>query len=133
MSKGMTKIPTLEGTAEEIANYKQAFQMMQSPDWQRNAISNDAAQDRYLKEAQALANGDARTEIAIGLWHHFAPESAIEWLDDAHKQEYLRAVDDITTGQLFNLLVSRINYDGPDKASLTLLEIAAATDGAVLG
>lgn len=131
MSEG--KIKLSEGTPEEIAAYKKAFEMVHSPDWEKNSIPNDLGKDRYLKQAQALANGNARIEIAIGLWHHFAPESSIEWSDDAHKAEYLRAVDDITTGQLFNLLVNRLNYDGSDTASLTLGEIARATEGAVLG
>lgn len=130
MSEG--KIKLSEGTPEEIAEYKKAFAMVQSPDWKKNSIPNDLAQDRYLKDAQALANGNARTEIAIGLWHHFAPEYAIEWSDDAHMADYLGAVDDITTGQLFNLLVDRLNYDGSDTASLTLGEIARATEGAKL-
>lgn len=130
MSEG--KIRTHDAAPEEIANYKAAFYRMQSPDWKKNAIQNDAAADRYLKEAQAIANGDARLEIGIRLWHKFAPESSITWEDETHKAEYLLAVDDITTGQLFNLLVARLNYDGSDTASLTLGEVARAVDGAKL-
>ena len=48
--------------------------------------------------------------------------------------EFLRdcQFEQATTGDLFNELVRRLNYDGPDTASLTLGEIAAAVDGAVL-
>jgi hypothetical protein len=132
MAEGRIRIPALEGTPEEIAAYKAAFHPMQSPDWKRNTIQNDAAAGRYLKEAQAIANGDPRLEIAIRLWHKFAQENVITWDDETHKAEYLLAVDDITTGQLFNLLLARINYDGPDTASLTLGEIARAVDGALV-
>lgn len=132
MSEGKTRIPALDGTPDEIANYKTAFNAMQHPDWEKNAIQNDAAADRYLREAQTIANGDARVEIAVRLWHKFAPESSITWEDEAHKSEYLLAVDDITAGQLFNLLVARLNYDGPDTSSLTLGEVARAVDGAKL-
>ena len=132
MAEGKIRIPALEGTPEEIAAYKAAFHPMQSPDWKKNAIQNDAAAGRYLKEAQAIANGDPRLEIAIRLWHKFAQENVITWDDETHKAEYLLAVDDITTGQLFNLLLARINYDGPDTASLTLGEIARAVDGALV-
>lgn len=132
MAEGKIRNSNLEVSSEEIANYKAAFYRMQSPDWKKNAIQNDAAADRYLKEAQAIANGDARLEIAIRLWHKFANESVIAWEDETHKAEYLLAVDDITTGQLFNLLVSRLNYDGSDTASLTLGEVARAVEGAKL-
>jgi hypothetical protein len=130
MVEGKIRIPALEGAPEEIAAYKAAFHSMQSPDWKKNAIQNDAAADRYLKEAQAIANGDPRLEIAICLWHKFAQENVITWEDETHKAEYLLAVDDITTGQLFNLLVRRLNYDGSDTASLTLGEVSRAVDGA---
>lgn len=42
------------------------------------------------------------------------------------------SLSDISTGQLFNELVRRLNYDGPDTSSLTLGEIARAVDGASL-
>ena len=130
MSEGKIRIPALEGTPEEIAAYKRSFHPMQSADWMKQSVPNDRSS--YLREAMELANGDPKTEIAINLWHHFAPASSIVWADDSHKSEYLLAVDDITTGQLFNLLVARLNYDGADTASLTLGEIARAVDGAAL-
>ena len=130
MAEGKIRIPALEGTPEEIAAYKAAFHPMQSPDWKKNAIQNDAAADRYLKEAQAIADGDPRLEIAIRLWHKFAQENVITWDDETHKAEYLLAVDDITTGQLFNLLLSRINFDGMDPRTFSLAELHGAIKGA---
>ena len=91
MSEG--KIKTSEGTPEEIAAYKRAFDMVHSPDWKKNSIPMDAnatAED-YTKEAAKLA---------------------------------------LSTGDIFNELVRRLNYDGSDTASLTLGEIARAVDGA---
>lgn len=52
---------------------------------------------------------DARTEIAIGLWHKFANASHVEWENESHKAEYLMAVDGITTEQIFNLLFIRMD------------------------
>lgn len=50
-------------------------------------------------------------------------KSAAEFLKDCQFEQ-------ATTGDLFNELVRRLNYDGPDTASLTLGEIARAVDGA---
>jgi hypothetical protein len=91
MSEGKIRIG--KGTPEEIAAYKQAFQMVHSPDWKKNSIPMDAAADNYRIEAAKLA---------------------------------------LSTGDLFNELVRRLNYDGSDTASLTLGEIARAVDGAIL-
>jgi hypothetical protein len=73
---------------------------------------------------------DVRTQIAISLWHRWADVSHIEWENESHKAEYLMAVDDITTGQLFNLLLSRINFDGMDPRTFSLAELLGAIDGA---
>jgi hypothetical protein len=54
MSEGKTRIPALEGTPEEIANYKEAFRMMHSPDWIKNSIPMDAAAENYTREASEL-------------------------------------------------------------------------------
>lgn len=135
MAEGKIRIPALEGTPEQIADFKRAARMDWSappPGAVKNLISPEEAKDRYLKEAQELAKSDARTEIAIGIWHKFAPENRISWEEEFQKSEYLMAVDAITTGQLFNLLVARLNYDGADTASLTLGEIQRAVVGAKL-
>lgn len=135
MAEGKIRIPALEGTPEQIADFKRAARMDWSappPGAVKNLISPEEAKDRYLKEAQELAKSDARTEIAIGIWHKFAPENRISWEEEFQKSEYLMAVDAITTGQLFNLLVARLNYDGADIASLTLGEIQRAVVGAKL-
>ena len=54
MSEGKTRIPALEGTLEEIANYKEAFRLVHSPDWVKNSIPMDAAEHGYLQEAADL-------------------------------------------------------------------------------
>ena len=54
MSEGKTRIPALEGTPEEIANYKEAFRMVHSPDWIKNSIPMDEAAENYTKEADEL-------------------------------------------------------------------------------
>lgn len=69
---------------------------------------------------------DVRTEIAIGLWHKFASPYHIEWENETHKAEYLMAVDDITTRQLLDLLLSRINFDGMDPNSFSIAELGRA-------
>lgn len=54
MAEGKTRIPALEGTPEEIANYKAAFRLVHSPDWIKNSIPMDAAESSYLQEAADL-------------------------------------------------------------------------------
>jgi hypothetical protein len=135
MAEGKIRISALEGTPELIADFKRAARMDWSsppPGAVKNLIPLENAKDIYLKEAQELAKGDARTEIAVGIWHRFAPENRISWEEEMQKSEYLMAVDGITTGQLFNELVRRLNYDGNDTASITLGEIQRAVVGAKL-
>lgn len=69
---------------------------------------------------------DVRTQVAIGLWDKFANAHHIEWENESHKAEYLAAVDDITTNQLFNLLLSRIDFDGMDENTFTIGELRRA-------
>lgn len=90
------------------------------------------ATERAIAEVARRRVADPRLYIAVRLWHRFAPEGVMDWDEDQHKAEYLHAVDGIETGDLFNLLLRRLNYDGPDTASLTLGEIARAVDGAAL-
>ena len=52
MSEG--KIKLSEGTPEEIASYKKAFEMVHSPDWVKNSIPMDAAQEQYAQAAESL-------------------------------------------------------------------------------
>lgn len=86
----------------------------------------------FLKDCQferpidPLIYPGARTEIAISLWHKFANASHIEWEDETHKVEYLWAVDGISTRQLFNLLLSRIDFDGMDENTFTIGELRRA-------
>ncbi len=73
---------------------------------------------------------DPRTEAAISLWHRFASSHHIEWEDETHSAEYLDAIDGISTGLLFNLLLSRINFDGADPRTFSLTELYNAIKGA---
>jgi hypothetical protein len=74
---------------------------------------------------------DPRTEIAKVIWHRFAPTHHIGWDDETHQAEYLFTVDGISTGLLFNLLLSRINFDGMSPGSITLAELHRAIEGAL--
>lgn len=63
--------------------------------------------------------------------------AAMDHICDTHEQPSdLRAWDHLLvyapSGQLFNAMLRRIKYDGDDFASLTLGEVARATDGAKL-
>lgn len=92
----------------------------------------------FLKDCQferpidPLIYPGARTDIAIGLWHKFANASHIEWENESHKAEYLAAVDGITTAQLFNLLLTRIDFDGMDPRTFLLGELERAIKGAAI-
>jgi len=57
------------------------------------------------------------------------PDRVVAEMDAATKKAILSV---LPTGSLFNELVRRLNYDGPDTASLTLGEIERAIDGASL-
>lgn len=50
---------------------------------------------------------------------------------ESHKAEYLDAVDGIETGDLFNLLLRRIDFDGMDPRTFSLAELQRAIKGAV--
>ena len=50
--------------------------------------------------------------------------------DETHKAEYLDAIDGLATGWLFNLLLSRINFDGMDPRTFSLAELHGAIAGA---
>jgi hypothetical protein len=43
---------------------------------------------------------------------------------------YVPQLDHITTGQLFNLLLSRINWDGMDPRTFSLAELHGSIEGA---
>jgi hypothetical protein len=96
----------------------------------------DAAE--FLRDCQferpidPLIYPGTRTEIAVGLWRKFANASHIEWENETRKAEYLAAVDDITTGQLFNLLLTRIDFDGKDPRTFSLAELERAIEGAAI-
>lgn len=99
---------TMEGVAAEM---RQAF-------------------ERAVVEAARRRAADPRLYIAIRLWHRFAPEGAMDWEEEKHRAEYLAAVDGIETGDLFNLLLSRINFDGMDPRTFSLRELHGAIKGA---
>ena len=82
--------------------------------------------NRAIAEVRRRRIADPRLYIAIRLWHQFAPEGHTDWDEERHKEEYLRAVDNIKTEDLLNLLLRRLNYDGPDENSLTIGEIRRA-------
>lgn len=69
---------------------------------------------------------DARLQAAISLWHRFANSSVDEWEDETHKAEYLDAIDGLATGWLFNILLSRVNFDGMDPRTFSLAELQGA-------
>jgi hypothetical protein len=73
---------------------------------------------------------DARLQAAISLWHRFGNTSVELWEDETHKAEYLDAIDGLATGWLFNLLLSRINFDGMDPRTFSLAELHGAICGA---
>lgn len=85
---------------------------------------------RAIAEAARRRVADPRLYIAIRLWHRFAPEGVTDWEEDQHNAEYLHAVDGIETGDLFNLLLSRINFDGMDPRTFSLRELHGAIKGA---
>ena len=95
------------------------------PDGYANA--SEFLQDcKFERPIDPLIYPGVRTEIAIGLWHKFAPVHHIEWYGESHKAEYLSAVDDITTRQLFQLLLSRIDFDGMNESTFTIGELRRA-------
>lgn len=69
-----------------------------------------------------------------GTWEaSAAKEEALEEMDehiDFIDNFPAAAVDDIPTGDLFNLLLSRINFDGMDPRTFSLAELYRATPGA---
>lgn len=85
---------------------------------------------RAIAEADRRRKADPRLYIALRLWHRFAPEGHMDWEEERHQAEYLGAVDGIETGDLFNLLVRRISWDGLDSRSVTLSELQRAIGGA---
>lgn len=86
--------------------------------------------ERAIAEVARRRAADPRLFIALRLWHRFAPEGVMDWEEEAHKAEYLDAVDGIETGDLFNLLLSRINFDGMDPRTFSLRELHGAIKGA---
>ena len=86
--------------------------------------------ERAIAEAARRRTADPRLYMAIRLWHRFAPESHMDWEEERHKAEYLAAVDGIETGDLFNLLLRRIDFDGADPRTFSLAELQRAIKGA---
>lgn len=86
--------------------------------------------ERAIAEAARRRIADPRLYIALRLWHWFAPEGHDDWEEEPHKAEYLGAVDRIETGDLFNLLLRRINFDGTDPRTFSLAELQRAIKGA---
>lgn len=66
MTEGKVFLKAGEGTPEEIAEYKLAYATMQSPDWEKNSISNVEAEAAYTIEAQALG---LRYALQIAVLH----------------------------------------------------------------
>lgn len=87
--------------------------------------------ERAIAEVARRRAADPRLYIAIRLWHRFAPEGAADWEEETYKAEYLHAVDGIETGDLFNLLLRRIDFDGMDPRTFSLAELQRAIKGAV--
>jgi hypothetical protein len=94
------------------------------------AAEMQQAFERAVVEAARRRIADPRLYIAIRLWHRFAPEGAVDWNEDKHKAEYLAAVDGIETGDLFNLLLRRIDFDGDDPRWFSLRELQSSIKGA---
>lgn len=59
MAEGKSRIPGLQGLPQEIADYKEAFRKVHSPDWLQNSIPMDATID-YLNKAAALQDSEAQ-------------------------------------------------------------------------
>ena len=87
--------------------------------------------ERAIAEVARRRAADPRLYMAIRLWHRFAPEHHMDWEEESHKAEYLDAVDGIETGDLFNLLLRRIDFDGMDPRTFSLAELQRAIKGAV--
>lgn len=85
---------------------------------------------RAIVEVARRRAADPRLFIAIRLWHRFAPEGVMDWEEEKHKAEYLDAVDGIETGDLFNLLLRRIDFDGDDPRWFSLQELQSSIKGA---
>jgi hypothetical protein len=75
-----------------------------------------------LRAALAVARQDILGHYLDGCGDHC--ENAVAKIDAA------LSGPNITTGQLFNLLLSRINWDGMDPRSFSLAELKNAIDGA---
>lgn len=71
MSEGKAYLKAGEGTREQIAEYKLAFAMVQSPDWEKNSIPKAEAAAAYTSEAKILALETA-LKTAIGHLKHMA-------------------------------------------------------------
>ncbi len=69
MTEGKQFLKGGEGSAEERAEYKLAFAMTQSPDWEKNSISNVEAGASYAIEAQVLGLKSALQMAVIHLKH----------------------------------------------------------------
>jgi hypothetical protein len=81
-------------------------------------------------EPPALPTPGSRLQAAISLWHRFGDSNVEEWEDETHKAEYLDAIDGLASGWLFNILLSRINFDGMDPRTFSLAELQRAIVGA---
>ncbi len=86
--------------------------------------------ERAIAEVARRRIADPRLYIAIRLWHRFAPAGHVDWEEEPYKAEYLSAIDGIETGDLFNLLLRRIDFDGADPRTLSLSELQRAIKGA---
>jgi hypothetical protein len=81
------------------------------------------AEIERLQAALAVARQDILGHYLDSCGDHC--ENAVAKIDAALSHLYY-----ITTGQLFNLLLSRINWDGMDPRSFSLAELKDAIDGA---
>lgn len=100
--------------------------------WQAGRTADEAPGDSYSKVWRAMFDAapdvdDCETTSLRQQLEQQRYENT-KLYDDAKK----RALELINTGDLFNMLISRIKYDGSDFASLTLGEIERATEGARL-
>jgi hypothetical protein len=90
----------------------------------------DCQFERAKREPPAPPSPGSRLQAAISLWHRFADSNVEEWEDETHQAEYLDAIDGLATGWLFNIMLSRINFDGMDPRTFSLAELQKAIVGA---
>ena len=102
------------------------------PDGYKDAseVWKDCQFERAKREPPAPPAPGSRLQAAISLWHRFGDSHVELWEDETHKAEYLDAIDGLATGWLFNILLSRIDFDGADPRTFSLAELQRAIRGA---